>query len=254
MSSSIWTADALASNVIPLNLRCWRVVEAQSKISTMKLTDTLEQQDALERIIEDTKNQVPEECRHLGFLLFTPFRYAPYPFHSRFRRAGSLQGIFYAAEATDTAIAEAAFYRLLFYAESPGTPWPANPNEHTAFAAEIATPLAIDLTRDPFVAQREAWTRPADYTSCHALVDAAHAAAIEAIRYESVRDPDHRANIALLTCRAFAGSDVVDRQTWHFHLSSSGIRAACEFPRRTIAFDRSAFAGDPRISAMPWER
>jgi hypothetical protein len=254
MSSNTWTADALASNAIALKLRCWRVVEAQSKISTMKLTDTLEQREVLERITDETKNEVPDECRHLGFLLFTPFRYTPYPFHSRFRRSGSLEGVFYAAEATETAVAEAAFYRLLFYAESPVTPWPANPNEHTAFAANIATPLATDLTREPFVAQRNDWTHPTDYASCLNLAEAARAAKIEAIRYESVRDPLRRANIALLTCRAFAGSDVVDRQTWHFHLSGTGIRTVCEFPKQTISFDRNAFAHDSRISAMQWDR
>jgi hypothetical protein len=254
MSSNIWTADALASNAGALKLRCWRVVEAQSKISTMKLTDTLAEQEALERIIDDTKNKVPDECRHLGFLLFTPFRYTPYPFNSRFRRSGSLDGVFYAAEATETAVAEAAFYRLLFYAESPATPWPANPNEHTAFAANVATPLAIDLTQKPFVARRAAFTHPTDYASCLQLADAARTAKIEAIRYESVRDPAHRANIALLTCRAFAGNDVVNRQTWHFHLSATGIRAACEAPKQTLAFDRKAFARDPRISGMKWER
>jgi hypothetical protein len=254
MSSNIWTADALVSNAISIELRCWRVVEAQSKISTMKLTDTLEQQEALERIIDETKNKVPDECRHLGFLLFTPFRYTPYPFNSRFRRSGSLEGVFYAGEATETAVAEAAFYRLLFYAESPNTPWPANPNEHTAFAAEVRSPRGIDLTRKPFVAERDAWTDPTDYASCLHLADVARSAKIEAIRYEAVRDPAHRANIALLTCRAFAGGDVVDRQTWHFHLSSTGIRAACEFPKQTISFDRNAFARDPRISGMKWER
>jgi hypothetical protein len=220
----------------------------------MKLTDTLAEQEALERIIDDTKSKVPPECRHLGFLLFTPFRYAPYPFNSRFRRSGSIEGVFYAAEATETAIAEAAFYRLLFYAESPNTPWPANPNEHTAFAADIATPLAIDLTTKPFAARRSDWTRLTDYGPCLDLADVARAAKIEAIRYESVRDPRRRRNIALLTCRAFAGNDAADRQTWHFHLSSTGIRAACEFPRQTLSFDRHAFARDPRISRMPWER
>lgn len=254
MSSNIWTAAALASNAVPLKLRCWRVVEAQSKISTMKLTDTLAEQEALERIIDDTKSKVPDECRHLGFLLFTPFRYTPYPFNSRFRHAGSLEGVFYAAEATETAIVEAAFYRLLFYAESADTPWPANPNEHTAFAANVATPLALDLTKKPFAAQRDAWTHPTDYKSCLHLADAARSAKIEAIRYESIRDPAHRANIALLTCHAFAGSDVVDRQTWHFHLSATGIRAACEFPKQTLSFDRKAFARDPRILGMQWER
>ncbi|HXX49962.1 MAG TPA: RES domain-containing protein [Xanthobacteraceae bacterium] len=54
--------------------------------------------------------------------MHSPFRYAPYPFNSRFRRAGSAAGVFYAAEFNETAIAEASFDRVLLYAESPDTP------------------------------------------------------------------------------------------------------------------------------------
>jgi hypothetical protein len=254
MSSNTWTPDALRSSARALQGLCWRVVEAQSQVSTMKLSDTLEEQAMLERLIEQTKPPVPEECRHLGYLLATPFRYAPYPQHSRFRRAGSLEGVLYGAQAADTAIAEKAFYRLLFYAESPDTPWPANPGECTAFAAEFATAKAADLTRAPLAAQRERWTQRIDYTACHELAHAARAAGLEAIRYASVRDPAARPNLALLTCRVFTQPDAVARETWRLHFSSSGVRAMREFPAQTIAFDRSAFAADPRIAALRWDR
>jgi RES domain len=254
MSSNTWTPGALKSECGALRVRGWRVVEAQSKVSTMKLTDTLEEQAALEKLIEETKPKVPEECRHLGYLLLTPFRYAPYPHDSRFRRAGSSDGVFYCSESVETAIAETAFHRLLFYAESPATPWPANPAEHTAFAAEIATPRAIDLTRAPFTRDRSAWVDPVTYSACLDFADAARAAEVEAIRYESARDPLKRANLALLTCRAFAEHDVVDRQTWHLHLSSSGVRAVCENPSVSQSFDPQVFAGDPRIVPMRWDR
>jgi hypothetical protein len=254
MSSSTWIPDALKSEVVPLRFRGWRVVEAQSQISTMKLTDTLEEQAALERLIDETKPNVPAECRHLSYLLLTPFRYAPYPHDSRFRRAGSTNGVFYCAEVIGAAIAEAAFHRLLFFAESPATPWPTNPAEHTAFAAAIATPRALDLTREPLVRERSQWVRPVDYSACLALADAVRAAEIEAIRYESVRDPLARANVALFTCRGFAEPEVVDRQTWHMHLGVSGVRAVCESPAVSLPFDRKVFAGDPRIAAMAWER
>ena len=74
MSSNTWTAAALASEARPLRGRLWRVVEAQAKVSTMKLTDTLEEQAALERLLDETKPKIPVECEHLGYLLFTPFR------------------------------------------------------------------------------------------------------------------------------------------------------------------------------------
>jgi len=123
------------------------MVEAQSNVSTMKLTDTLEEQAALELLIEESKPKVPEECRHLGYLLLTPFRYVPYPDNWGFRRAGSSDGVFYASEFSETAVAEAAFYRLLFFVESPGTPWPANAGEFTCFASKFASAKAIDLTQ-----------------------------------------------------------------------------------------------------------
>src|SRR5262245_40551809 len=132
MSSSTWTPDALSSSARPLAGECWRVVEAQSRVSTMKLSDTLEEQEVLERLIDETKPAIPDECRHLDFLLFTPFRYSPYPFDSRFRRAGSTHGVFYSSEVPETAVAEISFHRLLFFLDSPATPWPANPGEYTA--------------------------------------------------------------------------------------------------------------------------
>ena len=251
MSSGTWTAAALASNAGPLRGRLWRVVEAQAKISTMKLTDTLAEQAALERLLERTKPKIPSECEHLGYLLFTPFRYAPYPFDSRFRRAGSRAGVFYASEAPDTAIAEASFYRLLFFAESPATPWPSNAAEHTVFAVMVATAKAIDLTRPPLEGDRPVWTHPTDYRACLDLADAAREAGAEAIRYESVRDPETRANVALLTCRAFARNDAVERQTWHLHVGRGGVRAVCETPVRSLAFGLEIFAKDPRLASLP---
>ena len=72
---------------------CWRAVEAQHRVSTMKLVDTLAEQSALESLIDATKPPVPPDCRHLHYLLATPFRYgAPYPTGSRFRRAGADAG------------------------------------------------------------------------------------------------------------------------------------------------------------------
>ena len=254
MSSITWTRDALESSAISLKGRCWRVVEAQAFSSTTKITDTNEEQQILERLIEETKPTIPEECEHLDFLLYTPFRYSPYPYNSRFRRAGSVEGAFYAADVVETAIAEKAFYRILFYLESPNTPWPSNPGEYTAFAAEYALARAIDLTHEPFVSKRALWTHCTDYTACLDFADVARGAAIEGIRYESVRDPHARPNIALFTCRAFIANKPVDQRTWHLHFSSFGVRAFCEFPPTKLSFDRSAFAADPRMASMRWDR
>jgi RES domain len=254
MSSTTWTRDALLSSAVRLAGACWRVVESQSRGSTLKLTDTLDEQLALERIIEATKPPVPEAARKLHYLLFTPFRYSPYPVSSRFRRAGVSAGVFYGAEHSETAIAETAFHRLMFFFESPDTPWPKNALDFRAFAAEFATARGADLMRPPLSAHRAQWTEPADYTSCLAFADAARDAGLQAIRYESVRDPQRRANLALLDAAVLTPAQRFTEETWILHFSGTGVRAICENPRRLLAFDRTTFASDPRSTSWRWER
>ena len=58
-------------------------------------------------------------ARGLHYLLATPFRYG-HKTSSRFRRVGQRPGIFYAAEHSATAIAETAYWRMLFFSRSPG--------------------------------------------------------------------------------------------------------------------------------------
>lgn len=231
------------------------MVEAQHHVSTMKLVDTLAEQDLLERVVERSKPPVPAECRHLHYLLATPFRYgAPYPRGSRFRRAGLTPGVFYGSGEPMTAMAEAAFHRLLFFAESPLTPWPVNPGEFTAFAVELQTRAALDLDRAPLDASRDDWAHVSDYEPCQRLAEAARTAAVDVLLSPSVRDPQHRPNIAVLTCRAFAAPAPVERQTWRLALSSTGARAVSVFSGDRAEFDRAAFAADPRIAGLRWDR
>ena len=254
MSSATWTPAALASEARRLAGRCWRVVEAQHVVSTVKLVDTLAEQERLEELLEESKPPVPPECRHLHYLLSTPFRYgAPYPRGSRFRRAGITPGVFYASQTVSTAVAEMTFARLLFFAESPATPWPSNPSEHTAFQVRFRTNTGLDLTAAPFDGERARWTHPTDYARCQDVADAARDGGVEAIRYPSARDTSG-VNIALLTCAAFSGAAPLERQTWRLHLDAGGVRALCAFPDRRLAFDRHSFAADPRIASLRWER
>ncbi len=225
-------------------------MEAQHRVSTLKLVDSLAEQALLEDLLEQSKPPVPPECRHLHYLLSTPFRYGSvYPKGSRFRRAGLTPGVYYGSEAVETAVAEISFYRLLFFGESPATLWPDNALEFTAFSVRFATERAIDLTAAPFAADRAVWTSPTDYEPCQALADSARSAGIQLIRYESVRDPKAGANAALLTCHAFAARAPAQRQTWRLRLGSHGVQALCEFPDLRLEFPPATFAVDPRLAA-----
>lgn len=248
MSLPIWTPAALSSEARSFSGPVWRFVEAQHRVSTLKLVDTLDEQALLEDLLEESKPVLPPECAGLDYLLATPFRYgAVYPHGSRFRRAGRTLGVYYAGLSVETALSEMAFYRLLFFAESPATPLPANAADYTAFSALVETGAAIDLTAPPLDRDTALWTHPTDYAACQALADGARAAGLAAIIYRSVRDPAGGANMALLTASAFAAPRPVERQTWRIRLSPLGVQALCDHPPRRIGFSREDFRGDPRI-------
>jgi hypothetical protein len=249
-----WTPVALSSEARALAGQCWRCVEAQHVVSTLKLVDTLAEQELLEGLLEEHKPPVPPECRKLHYLLSTPFRYgAPYPRGSRFRRAGLSPGVFYASHTVATAVAELAFARLVFFAESPDTPWPVNASEHTAFSVRFKTARGLDITASPFTRRRADWVHPTDYEACQALADAARTAGVQVVRYASARDVEGM-NVAVLACGAFACRAPLDRQTWRLQMDATGVRAVCGFPEARLEFDRRAFARDPRINSLRWDR
>src|SRR5438067_434027 len=86
----------------------------------MRVADSLEEQAALELILEASKPPLPPAVRRLHYLLATPFRYRPH-LGSRFRAAFDA-GVWYGAEALRTALAEKSYWRLRFLLDSPGTP------------------------------------------------------------------------------------------------------------------------------------
>ena len=232
----------------------WRLVEAQHVVSTTKLVDTADEQALLEDVIEAVKPPVPPRCRGLHYLLSTPFRYgAPYPHGSRFRRAGYTEGVWYGSEAVSTAVAELAFYRLLFFAESPQTPWPHTVSAYTAFAAELATDRHTDLSAADYDDRRAALEHVADYAACQQLADAARGTGAGLIRYRSVRDRSGF-NIAVLDCGVFSKAAPTRVTNWRMRIAATGIIAIGEGGADRLSFDQRSFAGDPRIDAMIWDR
>lgn len=254
MSSPIWTPAALRSEARPLRTSAWRLVEAQHRVSTLKLVDTLAEQDVLEAILDTTKPALPAECSHLDYLLSTPFRYRPYAHGSRFRRAGMTPGVWYGAARPETAAAEMVFYRFLFYAESPATPFPDDAADYTAICADLATPLSLDLTSGTLAQDKSRWMHLTDYAPCQALADAAREAGADILCYTSVRDPAQGRNLAVLSCKAFRLPQPTDRQTWRIRINRNGAQAVCEHPRRGMEFSKDSFSDDPRLANMVWDR
>lgn len=194
-----------------VSLGLWRAVEAQHRVSTMVLVDTLDEQALLERILDDSKPALEPKRQSLHYLLFTPFRYPPLPNGSRFR--GALDpGVFYGAETVRTACAELGYWRWRLLADSPQLQ-SIPPVQQTVFRTSVRG-AAIDLRQPPLSRRRKQWTDPGDYTACQDLARRARSEGIQVIRYQSVRDPQSGGCAALLSHAAFAADAPVESQSW----------------------------------------
>jgi len=225
----MWTPTALASEIRSWKGEGWRVVEAQHRISTNRLADSLADQHRLELLAEAVKPDIPAEARGLHYLMASPFRYG-HASESRFRRAHERPGIFYAAQSEATAIAETAYWRLRFFARSPGFVPPTTTSEHTSFTVLIATARALDLTLPPLDRDEAQWTHQFDYAPCQELATSARAAQVELIRTRSARDPAQGFNLAVLSPFAFASTKPTIRRTWHLRLEAGRLAALAAFP------------------------
>ena len=241
MSSRTWTPRAVASSARAARFSLWRAVESQHIVATTALVDTLDEQHVLERLLDESKPPVPEGASRLHYLLFTPFRYAPPPGGSRFRGPND-PGVFYGAEEVRTACAELGYWRWRHLLDTPAlTAMPSRPQ--TVFHTRISSET-VDLREPPFARDRAAWTHPSDYGDCQRFAVVAREAPVGAIRYESVRDPQHGGCCAVLTWRAFAKPAPTEWQTWTLSVTRERVvwqRTATErveefeFPAATFA-------------------
>lgn len=204
-----------------LRARIWRAVEAQHRIATMKLVDnSLADQAILEKILEESKPPVPEEAHGKHWLIFTPFRYTPPPPGSRFR-APHDPGVFYAAFERRTACAEIGYWRWRFVQDSAGLKQLAA-KPMSLFAADVKTAAAIDLRKPPHARKRKAWTAPDSYAETQVLARKAREQEIEAIVYESVRDPEHGGAVAVLVPKPLSGP-VGNPESWFLTVAEDRV-------------------------------
>lgn len=202
---------AVASEASTQGLTLWRIVEAQHRVSTMRLVDTLEEQKILEDLLDSAKPALPAYAYRFHWLLFTPFRYPPLPQGSRFRGPND-PGVFYAAETLGTACAEIGFWRWHFLMESPALDV-IEAAPQTAFKVQTEAPT-VDLRRAPFNAEQAYWEDPHDYRRCQEFARVARNAEVQVIRYASVRDPRRGGCAAVLSLGAFTAPRPLASQTW----------------------------------------
>jgi len=230
-----WRDEWLAETPRPATALLWRGVEAQHRVATMRLVDSLAEQAELERLLESAKPPLPEAARGLHYLIATPFRYrSPHP--SRFRAAGEA-GVWYGAKERHTACAEVAYWRWRFLMDSAGLRDGELVTEHTFFQAQVRG-LAIDLTKPPWTQATAAWARRDDYAPCQALASAARAAGrVQWIRYASVRRPGGTCG-AVFAPLCLTLPERHPQETWVCKVTPTQALMLHDDDRLTVAIDR----------------
>lgn len=233
------TVDGLVlPPLVPLRGVGHRVVESQSQVATLELVDDLDEQRLLEELLEASKpGRLPGD-RH--YLIATPFRYPPLRHGSRYGTVDE-RGIFYGSERLATALAETAFYALLFVGHAEGFEMPTV--DKTSFVFGYATGAGLDTTAPAFDAIRSALEAPGDYATAQRVGRRAREMGVQVIRFRSARCPDGGANLAVLV------ADALEREprgmaTWRMRVHRDRVEfleANASDPRR-LAFSAADFA------------
>jgi hypothetical protein len=219
-----------------LSLGVWRVVEGQHRIATRKLVDSDAEHRLLEDLIESKKPLRPagKEFEGLHYLLFTPFRYPPLRYGSRFGRRHE-RSLWYGSEELSTAFAESAYYRLVFL-DGTHADLGHRTVELSAFSVPVRSRKAVDLAAPPFDAHRPTIANPTSYRETQHLGSAMRRDGVVAFRYPSARDPQRGHNIGLFSPSAFADKTIGATQTWFCSIS----RAVVELRRKTFSEDNES--------------
>lgn len=244
MSSSIWTECAGGSEISPLRLTPWRVVEAQHQVSTRKLVSNRAEQELLEQLIDSVKPPPPSPtpgAPNQHYLLRTPFRYPPLRHGSRFGTRYD-RGIWYGSETLATAFAEVAYYRMVFL-EGTRADLGTVTTELSAFRATATSTRGVDLVVRPFSRYRDRIASPVSYGDTQALGAAMRSSGVELIRYPSARDTTG-VNVAAFTPAVFGKGQPKSFETWHCTASARTVELVRHLHSDTLVYPRQQFLVD----------
>jgi hypothetical protein len=163
-----------------------RIVEDQaSHTPTKTITNTQDEYDFIEGLIEESKPQIPNTDHH--YLIRTQFRY-PLPvlpsYAARFRPPHFHKNVFYGAFERNTTFYEAAYHWLRERIHVKNLSLTPEPRTH--FTTDFDSTSAVDICSHPDIAKIMARNT---YSASHEFVFANPD--VLAIIYPSCRDPKH---------------------------------------------------------------
>jgi RES domain len=232
----IWQACGARALPAPLTGTLLRIVESQHDVATLALVSTLAEQAELERLLERSKPSLPPETDGLHYLLATPFRYPPLRHGSRFG-ARFEPALLYGSKRRATVLAEAAYYRFLFWYGMQAPPPGRLVTTHCLFSARYRTAFGLALHAPPFDTYRAELTSPNNYRATQRLGTRMRAAGVAAFEFASARDRAGGLNVALFTPRALTSRRPSNPTNW-----------LCETDAALVTF---AQAGGRIVQAFP---
>ena len=218
-----------------------RICDSQGQVATSRLVDDLGEQAVLESLLETVEPPQERSVAGLHPLLAAPFRYPPLRHGSRFGTRLE-PGLFYGGLAIETVLAEAAYYRLVFFygmAEPP--PSGRLNSQHTVFGVGYRTRQGLRLQMPPWSRHAAAIASPVDYRVSQRLGAALRAGGVQAFEYPSARDPRGGINVALFTPAALAAPRPRYQQAWLCETLATAVRYAGAHPAACHAFPLADF-------------
>ena len=232
---NLWTLCEGNKHIKPISAEPWRVVEAQHVLSSRDLVDTLDEHDILESLLEESK---PPVNKVKNYLIFTPFRYPPLKYGSRFGSTFE-PSLWYGSLDLETAFAEVAYYQLQFQ-NSTAADLDYVDILLTAFNTSLHTTQGIDLTSEPFNQYAEHITEKNTYDYTQLLGSAMRESGVAAFFFFSARVRSQSKNVAAFTSDVFCNKKsqyVFNQQTW-----------ACTANKSVVEFTRMGISGKSRFS------
>jgi hypothetical protein len=197
--ADIWQHCQGSNHIRPVSGTLFRLVENQEQVATLSYVDTLAEQSVLEDLLDRSKPEYVHSTGALHYLLKTPFRYPPLPWGSRFGQTHQA-GIFYGGGSIKTTLAEAAFYRFVFW-RSMATPpvKPAIRSQHSLFSAAYRTQYGVQLQNPPFDEFVHLLAHPDNYAATQQIGADMRSAGVHAFEYQSARDRARGLCVGLFT-------------------------------------------------------
>lgn len=204
-------------------MRLHRIVEHQAKTVTRHTTETQQEYEYIEELIEAIKAPLPPTGH--DYLIATPFRYplpVGMPYQARFKPPLSLRHAFYGAEEFQSCGYETAYHWLRQRVHLKGLSQTAEPRTH--FRVRFHDSKIMDIRRHPTIVSL---MDRHDYRPSHRFVE--DHPTVSSIRYPSCRDPGHGPYVVTFRLETL-GKRPEDLKTLYFIYDHLGQSCRIEDP------------------------